>query len=65
MRPIILNGITHPVERPDMLDRSILTTLSRIPEDARLEEDELWPEFDSVLPFILGGAFDVLAKAID
>ena len=64
MRPKLLNGISHPVERPDLLDRSILITLERISENLRREEEEMWLEFEAVLPDILGGAFDILARAM-
>ena len=64
MPPMILNGITHAVQRPDLLDRTILVTFGRIPKDRRREEEDLWPEFEAALPDILGGAFDILSKAI-
>ena len=64
MRPMLLNGISHPVERPDLLDRTILITLERISENLRREEEEMWAEFEAVLPDILGGAFDILARAM-
>jgi hypothetical protein len=64
MRPMVLNGITHAAQRPDLLDRTVLITLERIPEDLRREEEELWPEFAAALPTILGGAFDILSKAM-
>lgn len=64
MRPMVLNGITHAAQRPDLLDRTVLITLERIPEDLRREEEELWPEFEGALPTILGGAFDILSRAM-
>ena len=63
-RPMVLNGITHPAERPDLLDRTILINSARIPDGRRMEEEELWPLFDRALPEILGGAFDVLSRAL-
>jgi ABC-type oligopeptide transport system ATPase subunit len=64
MRPMVLNGITHPAQRPDLLDRSILIYLERIAEERRRGEEELWPDFESALPGILGGAFDILSRAL-
>ncbi|MFC1935651.1 hypothetical protein ACFLX9_02685 [Chloroflexota bacterium] len=64
MRPMLLNGITHAAQRPDLLDRTILINLQRIPELRRLEEEEMWPAFERDLPAILGGAFDILATAV-
>lgn len=63
-RAVLINGLTHAAERPDLLDRAMLVTHERIPNHLRREEEELWPEFEKALPDILGGAFDILAKAI-
>jgi len=41
-----------------------LISLERIPEELRREEEELWPQFEEVLPTILGGAFDILSRAM-
>lgn len=59
-----LNGINLVVTRPDLLDRSIIFTLDRITPDQRQEESVFWKKFEEVKPAILGGLFDVLAKAM-
>lgn len=59
-----LNGINVAAQAADLLDRSILIRLERIPPDARRDEKSLWAEFDDALPKILGGVFNVLTKAI-
>lgn len=63
-RVIGLNGITVVAKKPDLLQRSIHIGLERIPDEERKEESSLWPTFEAVLPSMLGGMFDVLAKAM-
>ena len=59
-----LNGINVVATRPDLLDRSIIIELERIPREQRKEERLIWAEFEADLPRILGGVFDALAKAM-
>jgi 5S rRNA maturation endonuclease (ribonuclease M5) len=59
-----INGINNVATRPDLLDRSILIELSRITEQERKELVEVERNFEKDLPYILGGVFDVLSKAI-
>lgn len=63
-RLIILNGISIPTDRGDVLDRSLVVELERIPDDARRTEEELWRLFDEEHPRLLGAIFDTLAMAI-
>lgn len=63
-RAIVLTGIEVPLTRPDAIDRAVLIGLERIAEENVRDEEELWPAFDAVLPSILGGAFDILARAL-
>ena len=63
-RCLAINGINNVAERPDLLDRSILIELSRISEDNRKELSEIMDNFTKDLPSILGGIFDILAKAM-
>jgi len=62
-RCIGLNGINCVALKPDLLDRSILIELQRIPRNERKEEKELWEKFNKVKPKILGGVFNVLSQA--
>lgn len=64
-RIIALNGINIAASKPDLLDRSILFKLERIPKRERKTELEFWEEFESALPSILGGIFNALRKAMD
>lgn len=63
-RSIGLNGINIVATRPDLLDRSILIELERIPRDKRLTEKQLWKNFNADIPKILGAAFNALSKAM-
>jgi hypothetical protein len=63
-RPIMLNGITDFVERPDLLDRSIIVTLPRIDDQHRQAEDILLAKFHELHPSILGALLDMAAVAM-
>jgi hypothetical protein len=63
-RPVIINGITDIVERPDLSDRSVFLRLPVIPEDKRLQEQELRRAIDSALPGVFGGMLDLIAEAM-
>lgn len=63
-RFIVLNGINVVATRPDLLDRSILLELERIPPNERKEEKVLKEEFEKDKPIILGAIFETLSKAM-
>ena len=63
-RAVLLNGINVPTERGDVLDRSLVVELERIPDGERRTEEELWEGFEREHPKLLGAAFEVLSKAI-
>lgn len=63
-RCIGLNGVNPSAKKPDLLDRSILMKLERIPEEQRREERIVLQEFDAVRPLILGAVFDALSTAM-
>lgn len=62
--PVILNGINVVATRPDLLHRSLLLGLERIPEDERKEESEVWKDFNDDKPKMLGAIFSIISKAI-
>lgn len=64
-RCIGLNGINMVSDKPDLIDRSLLFELERISEEKRKTEKELWSDFRADLPYILGGIFDALTKAME
>jgi hypothetical protein len=63
-RAAILNGINVPTERGDVLDRSLVVELERIPDGDRKTEDEIWELFARKHCELLGALFDVLSRAI-
>jgi hypothetical protein len=63
-RVVLLNGINVPTDRGDVLDRSLVVELERIPDGERTTEEELWERFEAEHPRLLGALFDVLSKAI-
>lgn len=63
-RCLAINGINNVATRSDLLDRAILIELSRIDDKERRELSEVQSSFKVDLPYILGGIFDVLSKAI-
>jgi len=64
MRPLILNGIDDLATRADLADRAIVLTLPTIPESARLAEADLWGQFESARPRILGALLDTVSAAM-
>jgi hypothetical protein len=63
-RTVLLNGINVPTDRGDVLDRSLVVELERIPDAERKTEEELWERFEAEHPKLLGALFDALSKAI-
>ncbi len=61
---VAMNGIHQIINKPDLLDRSILLALDRIPEEKRMTEQELWERFNSMKQKLLGAIFDAVAGAI-
>ena len=63
-RCLAINGISNVANRSDLLDRSIIFELERVPEDKRRELNEVYAEFEADRPYILGAVFDTLSKAM-
>lgn len=61
---IALNGINIAAQKADLLDRSILFGLERIPPEKRRDEQAFWSRFEQERPLILGAVFDTLSKAM-
>ena len=60
-----MNGINQLITKPDLMDRTLLIQLERIPDKDRKLESEIWSNFNKNLPDILGGIFDVLSIAME
>lgn len=63
-RPIVLNGVTIPTTRQDVIDRAITFELSRPEKKDFKTEEEFWKGFNEDKPRILGAIFDILSKAM-
>jgi len=63
-RPMILNGISDMISRPDLGDRCLFLTLDPIPDDKRRSEHELRDALGRTVPHILGVLCDALAHGM-
>lgn len=63
-RPILLNGITDIVTRPDLLNRCINIYLKHITENARKELNEITAFFESNKAYILDELFALVAGGL-
>ncbi len=61
---IALNGITQVIHKPDLLDRTLLIRLERIPDEKRATIKSVQQRFDEIKPGLLGAIFDTVAKAL-
>jgi hypothetical protein len=63
-RAALWNGINVPTDRGDVLDRSLVVELERIPDGVRKTEEQIWELFAKEHPRLLGALFDMLSQAI-
>jgi hypothetical protein len=63
-RPIIITGIDAVPTRGDLLSRTLLVQLQRIPTTSRQTESALWTSFEQMRPRILGALLDGVAAAL-
>ena len=63
-RCVGLNGINVVATAGDLLDRTILFGLERIPPEKRMAEEVFWKTFEEARPLIFGGMLDTLAAAM-
>jgi hypothetical protein len=63
-RPIILNGIEDVITRPDLADRSIFLPLPHLAEERRRTEKEIWRDFETAQPRILGALLDAASYGL-
>ncbi|MBQ2663715.1 MAG: hypothetical protein IJG16_06150 [Clostridia bacterium] len=61
---VSMNGISDVITRGDLADRTLYFESLIIDEDKRIPDSEFWKEFEKDKPYILGGIFDILSKAI-
>ncbi len=63
-RPVIMNGITSMIYRPDLLDRTLPVFFIARAEEGKIAEEELLAKFNKALPRILGGLYAILSAAL-
>jgi hypothetical protein len=61
-RPLLVNGIEDIIAERILADRGVFLTLAPIGEHHRRSETELWREFDSARPRILGALLDAAVR---
>ncbi len=63
-RIVGLNGINLVVDKPDLLDRSLLLGLGRITEEHRREENKVWEQFHQAKSELLASIFTAVSKTL-
>ncbi|MGN0152335.1 MAG: hypothetical protein ACI39Q_07675 [Wujia sp.] len=61
---VAMTSVSMIIQESDLLDRSLILTLKRIPSTKMKTEEQMWEEFNIDLPKILGGCFNTLARAL-
>ena len=61
---VILTSIVQVIEKPDLLDRSLILELQPIGADKRRDETTLLQKFEELRPGLLTAIFETLAKAM-
>ena len=59
-----ITGINLVAQRPDLLDRCLILSFERIPEEKRIDEEDFWKNFTTEKPYILGAIFDTLSQVL-
>ncbi|MFC3086696.1 hypothetical protein [Tabrizicola soli] len=62
--PIICNGIGHSFVRPDLADRTITVTLSKVPDDERQPHAAVMRAFEAARPSLLGALCAALSTGL-
>ncbi len=63
-RPVLLNGIGDIATQSDLLDRAIIINLPVIPDNERRTEVDLWEEFETIRPRMLGVLLDAVSLGL-
>jgi hypothetical protein len=59
-----ITGINLVAQRADLLDRCLILSYERIPEERRADEEEFWKNFTNEKPYILGALFTNLSHVL-
>jgi energy-coupling factor transporter ATP-binding protein EcfA2 len=63
-RILILTGINLVVTKPDLLDRSLIISTERVPDDRRLEDRTLSTRFTAIQSELFGALLDLMVRAM-
>lgn len=63
-RPMILNGIDEPSDRPDFVERCLMITLNPLDPSNRKTETELDTAFEGDYPALLGGLYELFSQCL-
>lgn len=63
-RPIIINGITNFITRPDLMQRAVIIEPPSISKSERRTDYEVRAEFNALRPKLLGAVLDIHVKAL-
>jgi hypothetical protein len=63
-RPVLMNGITNIINRPDLMDRSLVIEVPILSENKRRDEKSYWAAFEEKQPYILGALLEALSVAL-
>lgn len=63
-KPVIFNGIDDLISRPDLYSRAVVIHLSRIPDEDRKDETELWKAFEADRGTIFNGLLKGLRSGL-
>jgi hypothetical protein len=63
-RCIGLNGINLGATKADLLDRSLIIPLDRIPKENRRKVEDIWTIFENIKPQLLGYILDIIVSVL-
>ena len=63
-RPIIMNGITNFAQRQDLVDRGVFVNMPAIFEKNRKTERDVWRQWETAKPGVLGALCDAVAAGL-
>jgi hypothetical protein len=63
-RCVLLNGVNIAATNSDLLRRAVLFALEEVSASERRSEAALWADFHGVRPYILGGMWEALSRAL-
>lgn len=63
-RPVIINDLLNAINRSDLADRAVTITTSRIADEQRCTEAELWGRFEAQRSQIFGALLDCVVRGL-